>query len=37
MVAKVHKEPIKLKTNRNESRGLGFDLSHEEDGMVEEV
>jgi hypothetical protein len=30
-------KPIKLKTNRNKSRGLGFEISHEEDGMVEEV
>jgi hypothetical protein len=37
MVANVHKEQIKLKTDRNESHGLGFEISHEEDGMVEEV
>ena len=37
MVANVHKEPNKLKTERNKSRGLGFENSLERDGVVDDV
>ncbi len=37
MVANFYKEPTKLKTKRNESRGLGFVKSHDEIGMVDVV
>jgi hypothetical protein len=37
VVANVHKEPTKLKMDRNESRGLGFENSLERDGVVDDV
>ena len=37
MVANVHKEPIHLKTDKYESRGLGFESRLESDGVVDVV
>ncbi len=37
MVAKVHREPTKLKTKKNERRGLGAAICLDEVGMVKVV
>jgi hypothetical protein len=37
VVAKSYREPTKLKTERNERRGLGLTICLDEVGMVEVV